>query len=217
MSQITSAGAPWHISGKFFGATLTEVNSMPDPCSGKGSALTRWTHPSVLLVATDLNDMNRLMPFALEQAAESGARVILLHVLTSAAVISADAAGLPYYDSASAIESVVRVLEPWCEAACRRNIACDGLVREGHAPSQIADVVEQFEADRIVLGTRGRGRLGKLLVGSVAEQVLRSVNIPVFTVGPEAHLPVEDEGRERVVLYATTLSQNSRPSAALAC
>jgi nucleotide-binding universal stress UspA family protein len=51
----------------------------------------------------------------------------------------------------------------------------------------------------------------------VAEQVLRSVNIPVITVGPEAHLPVENSGQEKVVLHATSLRETSRPSAALAC
>jgi nucleotide-binding universal stress UspA family protein len=55
-----------------------------------------------------------------------------------------------------------------------------------------------------------------LLIGSVAEQVLRSVYLPVITVGPEAHLPVAS-GEERVVLHATTLRETSRPSAALAC
>ncbi|MDR3727456.1 MAG: universal stress protein, partial [Terracidiphilus sp.] len=62
-----------------------------------------------------------------------------------------------------------------------------------------------------------RGRLGKILLGSVAEQVLRSVNLPVLTVGPEAHLPVQSGFEERVVLHATTLRETSRPSAALAC
>ena len=68
----------------------------------------------------------------------------------------------------------------------------------------------------MLLGTRSRSKIGKLLIGSVAEQVLRSVYLPVITVGPEAHLPV-DRGEERVVLHATTLRETSRPSAALAC
>jgi len=187
------------------------------PDSGSGSELKRWTHPAVLLVATDLNDLDRLMPFALEQATETGARLILLHVLAVAAVTSPDAAAMPYYDPAAAVDFATEALEPWCELAHRRGIACDALIREGHAPSQIADVAGQFQADRILLGTRSRSKLGKLLLGSVAEQVLRSVNLPVITVGPEAHLAVESEDRERVVLHATTLRETSRPSAALAC
>ncbi len=85
-------------------------------------------------------------------------------------------------------------------------------------PSYTTDsaAVRQFHADRVLLGTRSRGKLGRLLIGSVAEQVLRSVYLPVITVGPEAHLPV-DMGGERVVLHATALRETSRPSAALAC
>jgi nucleotide-binding universal stress UspA family protein len=169
------------------------------------------------LVATDLSDLDRLMPFAFEQASEAGARLILLHVLASAAVMSTDAAGMPYYDPAGVLEFAARALEPWCALAQKQNIACDALVREGNPARQIEAAIRQFPVDRVLLGTRSRSRLGKLLLGSVAEQVLRSVNLPVLTVGPEAHLPVECEGRERVVLHATTLREASRPSAALAC
>ena len=107
-------------------------------------------------------------------------------------------------------------MRPWCEAAARRGIRCDQVVREGHATQQIAAAVRQFHADRVLLGTRSRSKIGKLLIGSVAEQVLRSVYLPVITVGPEAHLPVAGN-TERVVLHATTLRETSRPSAALAC
>ena len=81
--------------------------------------------------------------------------------------------------------------------AHKRNIACDALVREGNAAQQIAASVRQFQADRILLGTRSRSKMSKLLLGSVAEQVLRSVNLPVITVGPEAHLAVGSSGHKR--------------------
>jgi nucleotide-binding universal stress UspA family protein len=175
-----------------------------------------WTSPATILVATDLSDLDHLMPFALEQAEETAARLILLHVLSSAASITADAAGMPYFDTAGALEIAEQTLRPWCEVAARRGIRCDSLVREGPATQQIAAATRQFQADRLLLGTRSRSKLGKLLIGSVAEQVLRSVYLPVMTVGPEAHLPV-DTDEEHVVLHATTLRETSRPSAALAC
>jgi nucleotide-binding universal stress UspA family protein len=177
----------------------------------------RWTHPAVILVATDLSDLDRLMPFAFQQATETGARLILLHVLAAGTGMAMDAAGMPYYDPAGALEFAAKAMEPWCEMAHRQSVGCDGLVREGNAAQQIAAVVRQFQADRVLLGTRSRSKLGKLLLGSVAEQVLRSVNLPVITVGPEAHLPMAGGGRKRVVLHATTLRETSRPSAALAC
>jgi nucleotide-binding universal stress UspA family protein len=184
---------------------------MPD------SGTNRWTHPSVILVATDLSDLDRLMPFAFQQAHQTGARLIMLHVLASGTGMAVDTAGMPFYDPAGALEFAGKAMEPWCEMARRQNLGCDGLVREGVAAQQIAAVVRQFQVDRILLGTRSRSKLGKLLLGSVAEQVLRSVNLPVITVGPEAHLPEADAGQEKVVLYATTLREASRPRAALAC
>ena len=180
------------------------------------SDLGRWTHPATILAATDLSDLEHLMPFALEQAGEIGARLILLHALPPSAVFGADAAGMPYYDKGGALETAQEMLRPWFEAAVRRGIRCDTVVREGHPTQQIVAAVRQYQADRVLLGTRSRSKIGKLLLGSVAEQVLRSVNLPVMTVGPEAHLPVARNG-ERVVLHATSLRETSRPSAALAC
>ena len=176
----------------------------------------RWTHPETILVATDLSDLDHLMPFALEEAGDTGARIILLHVLSTTSAFTADAAGIPYYNTAGALEIAEQMMHPWCEVAARLGIRCDSMAREGHPTQQIAAAVRQFHADHVLLGTRSRGKLGRLLIGSVAEQVLRSVYLPVITVGPEAHLPV-DRGEERVVLHATTLRETSRPSAALAC
>jgi len=184
---------------------------MPEPGSH------RWAHPAVILVATDLSDLDRLMPFALEQAAQTGARLILLHVLASGASMAVDAVGMPYYDPSSALEFVEKTLEPWCASARMQRIGCDALVREGNVAQQVSSAIRQFQADRVLLGTRSRSKLGKLLLGSVAEQVLRSVNLPVMTVGPEAHLAVGSDDQQRVVLHATSLREASRPSAALAC
>ncbi|HUA98575.1 MAG TPA: universal stress protein [Terracidiphilus sp.] len=181
------------------------------------TAMHTWmARPATILVASDLSDLDRLMPHAFDQAKATGARLILLHALPAIASVTADAAGMPYYDTASALELADKMLQPWCDEARRRGIRCDALVREGNATQQIAVALRQFRADRVLVGTRSRSKLGKLFLGSVAEQVLRSVNLPVMTVGPEAHLAAAN-GVERAVLLATTLRETSRPSAALAC
>lgn len=177
----------------------------------------RWAQPKVILVATDLTDLDRLIPFALQQAQQSNARIILLHVLSPGTSLAADPAGMPYYDAAGAIDFAVKALEPWRSKARAQEIACDAIVREGQAAQHIIACARQFKADRLLLGTRSRSKVSKLLLGSVAEQVLRSVSLPVITVGPEAHLEVENDARQRVVLHATTLRETSSPSAALAC
>jgi nucleotide-binding universal stress UspA family protein len=176
----------------------------------------QWTHPAVILVATDLSDLDRLMPFAVDEASEANARLILLHVLNAGAGLNVDAVGMPYYDTSSAFEFAAKTLESWRAVAHQHQILCDVVVREGNPAQQIIASVRQFQAGRILLGTRSRGKISKLLLGSVAEQVLRSVNLPVITVGPEAHLAVGNSD-DKVVLHATTLRETSRPSAALAC
>ena len=176
----------------------------------------RWTHPETILVATDLSDLDHLMPFAIGQAEDTGARIVLLHVLTAMSSFVVDTAGMPYYDTAGALDIAEQMMHPWCEVATRLGIRCHSVAREGQPMQQIVGAVRQFHADRVLLGTRSRGKLGKLLIGSVAEQVLRSVSLPVTTVGPDAQIPV-DRGDERVVLHATTLQETSRASAALAC
>lgn len=182
-----------------------------------GAGTNRLAHPSVILVATDLSDLDRLIPFALQQAQQCDARVILLHVLGAGAGIAADPVGMPYYDPAGAVDFAIKTIEPWRAMARAQDIACDTVVREGYPAQQIIAAARQFNAQRLLLGTRSRSKVSKLLLGSVAEQVLRSVDLPVMTVGPEAHLEVASDTRQRVVLHATTLRETSSPSAVLAC
>ena len=176
----------------------------------------QWSQPSVILVATDLSDLDRLIPFAVQQSSFTGARLILLHIVSTGEAMTADAAGMPYYDPAGALSIASRLLETHCEFARKRGIICDQVVREGHPAQQVLAAARQFHADRVLLGTRSRSKVSKLLIGSVAEQVLRSVNIPVITVGPEAHLPVDCDRPQQAILHATTLREASRPSAVLA-
>ena len=82
---LTHCGAPWHIYRKPSVPTFRlEGGAMSD------AGLTRWAQPSVILVATDLSDLDRLVPFALQFAHESDARIVLLHVLGAGAGIAAD-------------------------------------------------------------------------------------------------------------------------------
>lgn len=70
---------------------------------------------------------------------------------------------------------------------------------EGRPGSQIVRVAEEAECDLIVMGTRGRGGIDRLLLGSVAEKVVRTAPVPVTTlrtgatVGPEAEAEAVDE------------------------
>jgi nucleotide-binding universal stress UspA family protein len=55
---------------------------------------------------------------------------------------------------------------------------------EGDVAESILDFARQKEIDVIVVGTHGRGGLGRALMGSVAERVFRQAAVPVLTLGP---------------------------------
>jgi nucleotide-binding universal stress UspA family protein len=57
-----------------------------------------------------------------------------------------------------------------------------GRVRRGPAVDRILEVVEEVKPDLLVMGSHGHGALYDLLVGSVAEHVLRKVTCPVVVV-----------------------------------
>jgi len=101
-------------------------------------------------------------------------------------------------------------------------IPCRTFVRHGQVWKNLSGIVEENRIDLIVVGTHGRTGLGKLLLGSVAEDILRHAPCPVLTVGPKirgrARLPeFRTEGRElvpvelelRQILYATNLTSDS--------
>jgi nucleotide-binding universal stress UspA family protein len=48
----------------------------------------------------------------------------------------------------------------------------------------LEEAIKKNNSDLVVIGTHGRTVLGKMLLGSVAEGILRTVSCPVLTVGP---------------------------------
>lgn len=76
--------------------------------------------------------------------------------------------------------------------------------------------LNELQSDLIVLGTHGRTGLRKILMGSVAEKILRSSTIPVMTVGPAVARGPEDDGRFHRVLVAVNFTAGSAEAAGYA-
>jgi nucleotide-binding universal stress UspA family protein len=77
------------------------------------------------------------------------------------------------------------------EAACdAHEVPVERLRLEGRPSQRIVEYATEEDGDLIVMGTHGRGGLDRLLLGSVAERVVRSAPVPVMTVqaGEESDL-----------------------------
>jgi nucleotide-binding universal stress UspA family protein len=64
--------------------------------------------------------------------------------------------------------------------------ACQATVIEGEAAPAIATFATEKATDLVVLATSARCHAARLLLGSVAEELFRTVNCPVFVLGPKA-------------------------------
>jgi nucleotide-binding universal stress UspA family protein len=129
-------------------------------------------------------------------ARDYGARLILLHVVHPPAAIYGEAVYVPEPEEYR--EPLRRQLHqlqvPGADVRAERRL------EEGDAATEILRVARETDTNLIVMGTHGRTGLGRLLMGSVAEQVLRSAHCPVLTVKspPAAASPARVEAAEPV-------------------
>jgi len=132
-----------------------------------------------ILIATDGSDsVSRAVRVALDFADRFDASV---HVLT---VIDAD-------EIDSSPESVREQLRAALTAQADDALTAvvdstdqpvTTIVREGRPAAEISSYAHEIDADAVATGTRGRHGENRLLLGSVAERVVRSCPVPVLTV-----------------------------------
>lgn len=141
-----------------------------------------------ILAPTDFSSCSRhAMEHAVGLAQKYGAEVALLHVyelptglLPTTMVPGAAGTLLPLRDYLVAESR--RQLLPQAESLQRAGIPVHPQVAEGRAADAILRAADELKADLIVMGTHGRTGLGRMLIGSVTEQVLRRAACPVYVV-----------------------------------
>jgi nucleotide-binding universal stress UspA family protein len=79
-------------------------------------------------------------------------------------------------------------------------------VERGEVWPAVSRIVEDEDVDLVVVGTRGRGGLSKLFLGSIAEEIFRRSPCPVLTVGPNFELSFPLTAQPRSVLFPTDFS-----------
>jgi nucleotide-binding universal stress UspA family protein len=77
---------------------------------------------------------------------------------------------------------VDETLERRARSARAAGLLARAIVRTGPPASTIAETAAEEEADLVVVGTHGRSGLDRLIVGSVAERVVRLATCPVLVV-----------------------------------
>ncbi len=175
-----------------------------------------WSRPSTILFASEIPANEKAFEFALAQAVEFHADLILFHAYDTLVVSASETSGIRYYDYAAAARAEKQHLEPLAQRVREAGGQCEVVVRPGLPADQILAYAREREIDRIVMGTHSPGPIGKLLVGSVAEAVLRSARVPVYIIGPEVVNGAYRNFATRTILCAVSLQQASSVVASFA-
>ena len=137
-----------------------------------------------ILLATDFSPASiRAFPYALAIAGRYGSKLHLAHVVPPGAHMFARP---PSLDSIlqEAREDAEDRMRDHLMVAKAHGFACQTLVGFGDTCDVLAGFVQRNNVDLIVLGTTGGTGFRKMVLGSVAEEIIRGSSCPVLTVGP---------------------------------
>ena len=142
------------------------------------------------LVPTDFSPCaSRAAEGALMLAKNFSARIIFFHVLDlypSYTIAYAHDLGVSVPIAPPSPEELEPEWDAFLSGLPLEKVDWEKCTEEGQAATAIVHQAKYVQADMIVIGTHGRGGLPHMLLGSVAEKVVRTASCPVLTIRPEA-------------------------------
>jgi len=183
-----------------------------------------------ILVATDFSAVSEAaLPYATAISRRYGSMVHLAHVVPISkfpvrpGAVDPTTIGSIYEETHTEAQEMMQRL-----AGRLRGFPHQTYVRHGKMCDVLSEIIREQEVDLLVVGTHGRTGVGKLVMGSVAEEILRQVSCPVLTVGPKVHKSpqlcgfegdrevLQSEIEFRRILYATDFAPHSLAAASYA-
>jgi nucleotide-binding universal stress UspA family protein len=139
-----------------------------------------------ILFATDFSEVSEAaLPYPAALSLRYGGMVHVAHVLPEINLLRPSAIdpvtiGSIYENAHSEAQEKMQELSLRLRGFPHRT-----YVRHGKVSEVLSELTYEKEIDLLVAGTHGRTGVGKLLMGSVAEELFRTATCPVFTVGPK--------------------------------
>jgi len=161
-----------------------------------------------ILFATDFSEYSQTaLTVAANFARRHGAKLWLTHVVPGQPRLAIPIEAMPACFDAewTAAERDMASLD---EGSLLEGVPHELLLERGELWPALSDILAKHDIDLIVMGTHGRGGVSKLLLGSVAEEVVRLAPCPVLTVGPGSFAKVVPQVL-RQILYATDFRPGS--------
>ncbi len=163
-----------------------------------------------ILFATDFSSGSAAAsPYAAAFARRFGARLHLAHVAPPAPALMVPAADyIPAYpreapSQADVLHETESKLHALAHSPQFADLRSDTYVGEGNAAAVIARLARDRDIDLVILGSHGYTGVDRLLLGSVAEQLLRTLSCPVLTAGSKVWIKPEEAIHIHKLLVAT--------------
>jgi nucleotide-binding universal stress UspA family protein len=180
------------------------------------AGLTQRVSLTKILVTTDFSEASdRALDYAIALARSYDARIYLAHIITPDPYQFAE----PQLAQATyekvrqgAEEGITDILI----SGKLRGVPHEVLLEEGNIWPTLEKLITEHEIDLVVSGTHGRGKVQKMLIGSVAEEIFRRANPAVLTVGPAATGEPRKEVALSHILFATDFGAGAQKAAAYA-
>jgi nucleotide-binding universal stress UspA family protein len=153
-----------------------------------------------ILVPVDFSDRSlQALDYAAELGRRFGAALTVLHVVEP--VSPAPLAYGPMDDAGALLQELLRMgrreLERVAAKLRKRRVSSATVLRVGVPYTEITGTAKRSRADLIVMSTHGRTGLARALLGSVAENVVRTAMCPVLTVRDSKPRPAARTPRRR--------------------
>jgi nucleotide-binding universal stress UspA family protein len=141
--------------------------------------------PKRILVATDFSEnAEAATDYAIDLAKRLNAEIVLVHAYETPTYAFPEGAVI----QAELLDRLARISEEALASATKKRAQCGvpfrSVLQSGPPWREIIAAAEKEHADLIVIGTHGRRGLSRMIMGSVAERVVRSAPCPVLTIRP---------------------------------
>lgn len=148
----------------------------------------------VLIPVDELEFSMGVLPYVTRLLEPQKCELFLLHVAPTPTAVTVDEQVVVYADqeTASAEAAGRATLQPYVKSLEAIGYHVTPIISFGDPASEIEHIVAQKEIDLVAMTTHGRTGLARVVLGSVAQQVLNHVDVPVLLY---RHYPEEENER----------------------
>jgi len=162
-----------------------------------------------ILFATDFSaESLAALPFAAAISQTFNSRIHLLHLLMPQTYQFVPPETIPAIAESIEQDALTRMLELRSSQALKGLKLGSAEVAKGEL-GELLRRIEERNIDLLVIGTHGRRGFQRLLLGSIAQEIVRRAPCPVLTVGPHAHFPKSGGFHPKHVVFATDATPDS--------